>query len=721
MRISAQLLAMMAAVLAPVVLAAVGFSIVLADSQRGLQMQRILERVRALRLVLDAEVDGSMRLLRIQADRSELGGASPPAPAALREPLERAMRHQARWSSVLVVEPDGRESVRLDRNPDSPAPRLDERTLRQVLQTRMPAGSGLVSGADGREHVTFIAAPVLQGDRVLRVVAASVRHSEWLAVLREHPVDEGAALGIADQDGVLITRTLNPERWVGQRASPEFLRRLSAAPDGAFISTGLEGQAFYSAYSRLEKMPWVLGTGIPADVAEAPLREQVAMLVAAVLLAMLIAGATGLVLRRRILAALHSLGDVSGLRGSSTAAAAALPIGEAEQVRERLRDTLAESDTAREQADAANRGKDDFLAMMAHELRNPLSAMATAVALLEAARATPESNRHAREVLRRQVQQMTRLVDDLLDAARLGRGAMVLQLAPVDLARLVQQVAATFEASGRTRHLQVELALEPAPVNGDAMRLEQVVGNLLDNAAKFTPEGGHLRVTLQALDGQAELNLVDDGVGMDNEVLQRLFDPYTQAAPGVGRGRGGLGLGLHVVRRLIELHGGSVTAYSDGSGRGARFTVRLPLAVDAAPAAAPQRQSGALPPLRVALVEDDADGREAVAELLAMAGHEVLVASDGEAGLALLQREVPDVALSDLGLPGIDGMTLARRLRDEGGPRPGLLFALTAYGDEHTRAEAQRAGFDGFLVKPFDLREFEISVLEARAQRRATA
>lgn len=730
MRIRPQLIAMMAAVLAPVVLLAAAFAVMLADVQRDLQTQRILERVRALRLGLDTEVDATVRALRSQAERPELvAAAAPPADALeLREALQRQLRHQPRWRALLVVEPDGRESLRLDRSAANPVPALDERTVRQALQGGVAAGSGLVSGP-GRVPVSFIAVPVLREGRALRVLAAAIPHDEWLALLREYPVGIGATLSLVDQDGRVVARTLNPGRWLGTRTSDEFLRHTGAAAEGAFASTGLEGQRFHTAFSRLERMPWVLATGVPAERAEAPLRTQMALLAGGVLLAMAIAAVVVVVLRRRILAALHGLGDVRQLRDpASDGAAAALPIVEADQLRAQLRDTLrgetaarAEAETARAQADAANRSKDDFLAMMAHELRNPISAMSTAVALLEAAHATAETDRHAREVLRRQVQKMTRMVDDLIDGARVARGAVVLQPAPLDLTRLVRETLDGFEAAGRLAHLRVERELQPGlVVHGDALRLEQVVGNLVDNAAKFTRDGGRLQVTLQGADGQAELVLADDGIGMDGGLLRRLFEPYTQADPGIDRARGGLGLGLHVVRRLVELHGGSVQAHSEGPGRGARFTVRLPLAQPET-AEAPQRQSGGLPPLRVALVEDNPDGREAVAQLLQMAGHEVQVAADGEAGLALLQREAFDVALVDLGLPLLDGLRLARRLLEADGVRPRLLLTLTAYGDTRTQAEAVQAGFDGFLQKPFDLREFELAVLEARARRQRAA
>lgn len=728
-RIRTQLAWMMVAVVAPLVLLAGGFTYALADVQRDLQMQGILERVRALRLALDTEINGTVRLLRILAGRAELAVAARPSAAELQEPLQRILRQEPRWSSVAVIESDGTEAAHIDSAPQSPAPVLDAATRQQVLQTRKAAVSGLVSSADGRAHVTFVAAPVLQGEQVLRVVAVSIPHTDWLALLRSHPVGDGATLGLTDQNGLIVARTLNPERSVGRRASPEFIQRSGARGEGTFVNLGLEGQRFYSAYSRLNNVPWILGTGVPAERIEAALWRQSLLLAAGVALAALIATMVALLLRRRILTALNSLADVQALRRAATSSnAPPLAFREAEQVRQLLRDTLqaeararAEAEQARAQADAANRGKDDFLAMMAHELRNPLSAMSTAVALLEAPKATPQTDLRARDVLRRQVQQMTRMVDDLLDAARVARGSLHLELQPVDLAQLVQQVVQTFDAGGRTRHLQVELSLQPAVVQGDPLRLEQVVSNLLDNATKFSAAGGHVRVTLQVADGQAELSLADDGVGMDPGLLSRLFDPYTQGNPGIDRGRGGLGLGLHVVRRLVELHGGSVVAHSAGLGQGARFTVRLPLSAQAPAGPTQQHQQGALPPLRVVLVEDNPDVREAVAALLRMGGHQALSAADGAAGLALLRQERPDVALVDLGLPGMDGMALARALRQGGDAPSTVLLALTAYGDERTRAQALQAGFDGFLRKPFELREFEITLAEARARRRSAA
>jgi CheY-like chemotaxis protein len=350
-------------------------------------------------------------------------------------------------------------------------------------------------------------------------------------------------------------------------------------------------------------------------------------------------------------------------------------------------------------------------------LRNPLSAISASVALLEAKNATPQTNQHAQEVLKRQVRQMSMLVNDLLDAARASSGKLTLREADVDLAQVVGSVVQAFKHSGRTRHLAVSTSLQPVRVRGDAMRLEQVVANLLDNAAKFTPPGGQVHVTLVATEDQATLTVTDTGAGITPALLRELFDPFPQAHAGLDRARGGLGLGLHVVKGLVELHGGRVEARSEGAGRGASFVVRLPAL--AGPAPEPPAPGGstdsALPPMRIALIEDNADVNDATSTLLRSAGHEVHNAFDGHSGLQLLIDEPPDVALIDVGLPGLSGLEVARRLPTDGT----IMLALTAFGDEVMRDQARQAGFDGFLQKPFDLQAFEQAVHEARRRRRS--
>ena len=362
---------------------------------------------------------------------------------------------------------------------------------------------------------------------------------------------------------------------------------------------------------------------------------------------------------------------------------------------------LAREHAARAEAEAASRGKDELLAMLGHELRNPLSAIANAVAVLGIPSAPPETARRAREIIARQNTHLAHLVDDLLDVARVTSGKIALERRPVELAQAVRQSIATLAASGRTEHHQLTVALDPVWANVDETRFEQIVGNLVGNALRFTPAGGQIEVALRAADGLAVLRVRDSGIGIAPEMLARVFDLFVQGERSADRGSGGLGLGLTLVRRIAELHGGSVEAWSDGQGCGSEFTVRLPAMAPPAGLAARSRADGDGAARRILVVEDNADAREMLRLVLELAGHEVHEAVDGPSGLAAALDLRPDIALLDIGLPGFDGLEIARRVRLAMGASIHLV-ALTGYGQPDDRRLALEAGFDAHLVKPVD-------------------
>jgi signal transduction histidine kinase/ActR/RegA family two-component response regulator len=361
---------------------------------------------------------------------------------------------------------------------------------------------------------------------------------------------------------------------------------------------------------------------------------------------------------------------------------------------------LAREHAARAQAESASRGKDELLAMLGHELRNPLSAITTAVHVLETGDPPAELARRALEVIARQNAHLAHLVDDLLDVARVTSGKIALVRRPVELSQVVRHSLATLAASGRTERHRVTLDLAPVWADVDETRFEQIVNNLVGNALRFTPAAGAIRITLRAEDGEAVLSVRDSGVGIASDMLPRVFDLFAQGERGPDRGAGGLGLGLTLVRRITELHGGRVDAASAGAGHGSTFTVRLP-ALSAPPAPAPgvaaAPSDGAA--RRILVVEDNTDAREMLRHLLNLAGHEVHEAADGPGGLEASLRLRPDIALVDVGLPGFDGYELARRVRGSAGPSI-YLVALTGYGQPDDRRLAMEAGFDAHLVKP---------------------
>ena len=358
----------------------------------------------------------------------------------------------------------------------------------------------------------------------------------------------------------------------------------------------------------------------------------------------------------------------------------------------------------RRAAERTSSAKDEFLAMLGHELRNPLSAISSASALLGMPGVGAESVARARQIIgRRQTQHLSRIVDDLLDLSRAMSGKILLSRKRIDLARLVEACLDTFRATGRTNGYQISVAFGPGWVDGDATRLEQIATNLIDNALKYTPSGGSIQITVAREDDETVLRVRDSGVGIAEDLLPHVFDVFVQGAISIDRSQGGLGIGLSLVRRLVELHGGSVSATSPGSGAGSVFEIRLPHVEEAqAPESQASVDAGPAKP-SVLLIEDNDDGREMMATMLASYGYPVLQARDGLEGVRVALAERPGVALVDIGLPGIDGYEVARRLRGDPATRALRLIALTGYGLAEDQRRTLEAGFDLHMVKPVDL------------------
>jgi PAS domain S-box-containing protein len=361
---------------------------------------------------------------------------------------------------------------------------------------------------------------------------------------------------------------------------------------------------------------------------------------------------------------------------------------------------FAREGAARADAEAANRSKDRFLAMLSHELRNPLGAISNAIHVLDRVGDAPAAAR-AREIIARQVQHLGRLVDDLLDVSRAMSGKIVLRREVVDLAAVVERAVPALAARQPATSPAVTLDARPVRVDGDAVRLEQVVSNLVENALKYTPAGGRVAVSVGAEDGAAVLVVEDSGIGIAPELLPHVFDLFVQADHSLARAAGGLGIGLTLVRQIVELHGGTVEATSAGVGRGSRFTVRLPTttASGASPRAPQARAAGTQ---RILVVEDNDDAREMLCHLVGLLGHEVHEVADGRAAVETALRLLPDLTLVDIGLPGVDGYEVARRIRADATGRELRLVALTGYGLREDRERALAAGYDEHLVKPID-------------------
>jgi signal transduction histidine kinase len=383
----------------------------------------------------------------------------------------------------------------------------------------------------------------------------------------------------------------------------------------------------------------------------------------------------------------------------------------------------ARAETALKEAD---RHKDEFLAVLAHELRNPLAPIRNAVEIMRRSALTDPQLSWSRDVVERQVKHLTRLVDDLLDVSRITRGNINLSRESVAVTTIVSRAIETIAPLiAEQRHeLTVDVSEETLEVEGDLTRLTQVLGNLLNNAAKYTDPGGSIRLTARRASTDVEIRVRDNGIGIPPELLPRLFQLFTQVDGAAHRAQGGLGIGLALVRQLVQMHGGSVTAYSQGPGQGSEFLIRLPLRLKSFRDASAVLDNGAAAPAdgvkrghRILLADDNRDALDSLATLLQCDGHEVHTAGDGAEALEVAAGCHPDVVLLDIGMPKLDGYEVARRIRAEPWGKSTVLIALTGWGQDEDRRRSREVGFDSHLVKPLDPEM--LSTLLARLPSRA--
>jgi signal transduction histidine kinase/ActR/RegA family two-component response regulator len=358
----------------------------------------------------------------------------------------------------------------------------------------------------------------------------------------------------------------------------------------------------------------------------------------------------------------------------------------------------------------ADRRKDEFLAILAHELRNPLAPLSNALAILRSAHLAPPIER-MRDIMERQLRQLIRLVDDLLDVSRITTGKLVLKTAPVDLVEVVHAAVDSVRPllDSRQHEFCIDVPAGPIPIEADHVRLVQVISNLLNNAAKYTEPGGRIELSVRVEDSWALLRLVDSGIGISDEMLREVFEMFRQGDNSVERTHSGLGVGLTLARRLVELHGGDIVASSEGPGRGSQFVVRLPLKPAASAPAHPRVEAPSADhePQRILVVDDNIDFADTLAALLRTLGHEVRTAYSAAEGLVEAAAFAPHLAFLDIGMPGMNGYELARALRARPGTARTVLIAATGYGQEGDRDRAREAGFDHHIVKPVELRTVE--------------
>jgi signal transduction histidine kinase/CheY-like chemotaxis protein len=682
-----------------------------------------LETTRLLAAAVDNALDSSVQRLAILSRQL---ATRPGNEAELYETARIATAGSPDWENMLAFRADGKGVFRLDRPFGAAIPTMKLRTYSATaLNGNRPAISPLFVNATTGTKVIGVAHPVERNGRVSHVLIASLNLRWFDELLARHAMPEGGIAGIFDAQMKFVARSHDAEVRRGADPAPDLHADMQRVAEGIGRYPSLDGRHVYTSWTRTRHGWWV-AVAAPAAPIDGGLWRTMwalgALLVLAVLIGVAFAGLKG----RQITSSLAVLGQRAGelARGRALQPAARSPVAEIEQSLQALdsastllerarleRDGLLEAEQrARSAAERANRAKDEFLAMLGHELRNPLAAVSNAAAVIRSGQRTGQQLDFASGVIERQTRHLKRLIDDLLDVGRVINGKIRLDRRPIELQASVQHVLATLRAAGSLARHRVEVDTRPVWVNGDQTRLEQVITNLLVNAATHTPAGGAIGIALEEARGEARLQVWDSGAGIAPEEQARIFELFYQSVASRERGGGGLGIGLTLVKRLVELHEGTVEVASEGEGRGAAFTVRIPTVV--APVATEPAAAARASAQTVLIVEDNEDERESLRMALELEGHRVLQAADARSALAEVRAGKPNVAFIDIGLPGADGYALAQAIRAEHGERVAL-FALTGFGAPADVQRARQAGFRAHLTKPVAVNE--LAAIVARA------
>ena len=729
LKIRTYLVLMVVAILLPVVVFSTVALQLLRDGEREAALRGLQETARATALTVDRELASSVTALELLARSPYLESGDL---EAFHKQAALLNKRASSWIVLLDKHAQQLVNTAFPFGEALPAPRNTGR-VQEVMATQNALASDLMLGQLTQQLVTVMYVPV-PAHGGTRYVLAQVFAIEFFNDTVFQPnTPSNWVIAIIGRDGRFIARNLNALEQVGKPAKADLMKAAGTQDHGLIRHDTLEGTDSYDSYDSYDAFThsaisgWTIGVAAPVNNIEATAGHAVAIatlgLLIAITCAMMMAVFLGRRLVRSIAAATDAATDMGqGIKPELTwsnvleldqlhtalmQASVILDLAQAsnaqaEDERERL---LQEAYKARLRAETESTAKDEFLAMLGHELRNPLAAIGGAIALSERHGHASAAAAEARAIIQRQSGHLSHLIDDLLDASRMVGGKITLKPQPVELGHKTRSCLESLRATGHTAGYELKVATELAWVNADPTRLEQMVNNLLVNAFKFTPPGGRVEVTVSACAQEAVLTVKDSGMGISPALLPHVFEMFVQGAASLERAQGGLGIGLALVRQLARLHGGTVSADSAGTGQGSTFVVRLPriAAPVALQCAAALPASAAHRHWRILLIEDNDDARQMMRRLLDMEGHEVFEAATGTAGLHLASLQKPDLAIVDIGLPEMTGYEVAEHLRGNAETRSMGLIAMTGYGQQEDRKHALAAGFDVHLVKSVDI------------------
>lgn len=733
MKLRSYLLLVAAAGLVPGLVAALFAVEHVREGERQAALRGLHETVRATALLVDGEIKGSLSALEALGTSQHLQTGNW---KAFHDQATAVDRPPDVWT--LLLDQTGERLVDTGRPFDAPhRPAVDRAAVAQVLKTQRPLVTELTPGTlpGGVLNTVYVPARAASG----YVVAHRISLGLWKK--KAVVVPDGRAawlLAVIDRNGKFIARSQRSDVLLGRQARPELIAAAAASAEGLIRHRTLEGVEVYDAFTHSELTGWTIAVAAPVGTIEASSWQAVSSLLAGLAVALAAGTAMATYLARKF------------LRGIEVASVAAAAIGKGEQpamppttlyeintlnialdnagrllaserksreAAETERERLLEAETAaREIAQQENAAKDHFLALLGHELRNPLAGISGATTLLQLKGPDAAAADRYLAIIERQNRHLTHIVDDLLDVSRVALGKIVLQAVTINLADCVASCVDGLRVTERAAGHKLVVEAVDVWVHADAVRIEQIVNNLVANALKFSAAGSEVQLRVLALEATAVIEVIDCGSGIAPDLLPHIFEPFRQGPGPSGRLQSGLGIGLALVKQLVQLHGGQVSAQSQGAGAGSTFVVSLPRVERANPRPAVQAHH-VTTACRVLLVEDNPDARATTAQMLRDSGYSVEVASAGHEALAIASRLSPAVVILDIGLPDLDGYAVAAAIRQGTGGESVVLIALSGYGGTDPRRYAAPQLFDEHLVKPARP-EALVRSIEAQLKRR---
>jgi signal transduction histidine kinase/ActR/RegA family two-component response regulator len=706
-RLRSRLVLLAAASTVPVLLLSVTLGYFLIQHEKDMFRQAAVDRNRTFLTALDAQIEGYVGTLRALGASSSLESGSLDA---FYNESTRVLASQPDWRNILLLDVSGQQLIDLRLPYGTPLPREVDVYLDGFRSGSLMIG-GVAPGPATNVMGIALRLPIIREGTVRYVLQCILKPEALARLLARQGYPSTWVIGLVDSNYRFIAR--QPYRPPGDRPSADFMAAIQRASEGWYRGRTLEGLDTYTAHMTSALTRWTVGVAIPTSevdtVAYHAATYMILATAASLLLAIVFAHwaanrlaepITDLAVAARRLGSQRTSEELGRVRADprllevhAVAAAldeAASSIAEREDLREREKQAMR----------AADKAKDEFLAMLGHELRNPLSSIVASAHVLRLSKPGAQASTQAHEVIERQARQMARLVEDLLDVSRLAMGKLTLHRERIDLAALTQRVVATWLQTRAERAGHTTCHLVTAWIDADRTRIEQILANLLDNAEKFSAGRGRIQVRVRVESGNAVLEVEDEGQGISPDDITRVFDLFVQGPQPFDRPQGGIGLGLTLAKRFTEMHGGSISVSSPGVGRGATFTVRLPLSQEPQAGLVTASDGGRPDRRRVLIVEDNDDGRMMMESMLTLEGHEVRTAATGERAVSSVVEWQPDVALVDIGLPDIDGYEVARRLRALTLSNPPKLIAISGFGQQGDLHRAYQAGFDLHLTKP---------------------